>query len=45
VISLKNSISFIAKNDIGEKMNASPAISDGRIYIRGYEHLFCIGSE
>jgi outer membrane protein assembly factor BamB len=36
---------YIAKNDIGEKMNASPAISNGKIYIRGYEHLFCIGSK
>ncbi|QGY42715.1 PQQ-binding-like beta-propeller repeat protein [Maribellus comscasis] len=33
----------LAKNEIGEKMNASPAISNGKIYIRGYEHLFCIG--
>ena len=36
---------YIAKNDIGEKMNASPAISNGKIYIRGYEHLFCIGTD
>jgi hypothetical protein len=28
---------------MGEKMNASPAISNGKIYIRGYQHLFCIG--
>jgi outer membrane protein assembly factor BamB len=34
---------FIAKNSLGEKMNASPAISNGKIYIRGYRHLFCIG--
>ena len=33
----------VAKNDMGEKMNASPAISNGKIYLRGYEHLFCIG--
>lgn len=32
------------KNSIGEKMFASPAISNGRIYLRGYEHLFCIGT-
>ncbi len=35
----------VAQNSIGEKMNASPAISNGKIYIRGYEHLFCIGKE
>jgi outer membrane protein assembly factor BamB len=34
---------YIAKNSIGEKMNASPAISNGKIYLRGYQHLFCIG--
>ena len=33
----------IARNPIGERMNASPAISDGKIYLRGYKHLFCIG--
>jgi outer membrane protein assembly factor BamB len=33
----------IAKNTIGETMNASPAISNGRIYLRGDKHLFCIG--
>lgn len=34
---------FIAKNSIGEKMFASLAISNGKIYLRGYQHLFCIG--
>jgi outer membrane protein assembly factor BamB len=33
---------YIAKNPIGERMNASPAISNGKIYLRGYQHLFCI---
>ena len=33
----------IARNSIGERMNASPAISNGKIYLRGYKHLFCIG--
>lgn len=35
---------YVAKNPIGEKMFASPAISNGKIYIRGFQHLFCIGS-
>jgi len=34
----------VANNAIGERMNASPAISDGRIYLRGVKHLFCIGN-
>ena len=33
---------YVAKNPIGEKMYASPAISNGKIYIRGFQHLFCI---
>ena len=35
----------VAKNSMGEKMFASPAISDGRIYLRGTKSLFCIGKE
>ncbi|MGE5406650.1 MAG: PQQ-binding-like beta-propeller repeat protein, partial [Methanosarcina sp.] len=33
---------FVSKNPIGEKMFASPAISNGKIYLRGFRHLFCI---
>ncbi len=33
----------IAKNSIGEKMYASPAISNGKIFLRGEKHLYCIG--
>ena len=33
----------IAKNSIGERMNASPAISNGKIYLRGDQHIYCIG--
>ena len=35
---------YIAKNPIGEKMFASPAISNGKIYLRGFQHLFCISA-
>ncbi len=34
----------VAKNAMGEKMFASPAISNGKIYIRSFQHLFCIGA-
>jgi len=34
----------VAKNAIGERMNASPAISNGKIYLRGEQHIFCIGN-
>lgn len=32
----------VARNPVGERMNASPAISNGKIYLRGYKNLFCI---
>jgi outer membrane protein assembly factor BamB len=34
----------VAQNEIGEKTFASPAISQGQIFLRGDKHLFCIGS-
>lgn len=34
----------LATNSIGEPVYASPAISDGLIFIRGEKNLFCIGS-
>ncbi len=33
----------LAQNDIAEKCFASPAISHGHIFLRGEQHLFCIG--
>ena len=35
----------VSKNAIGEGMNASPAVSRGKIYLRGDKHLFCIGEK
>ncbi|MBN1854145.1 MAG: PQQ-binding-like beta-propeller repeat protein [Pirellulales bacterium] len=35
----------IAEADLGEPCVTSPAFQDGRIYVRGAEHLFCIGLE
>lgn len=34
----------VARNELGERCFASPAISHGRIFIRGDEHLYCIGN-
>ncbi len=45
VIKPGNEFNMIAQNSIGEKMNASPAISNGRIFLRGYKHIYCIGAE
>jgi len=34
----------VAQNDLGEKCFASPAISDGKIFLRGDKHLFCVAA-
>ncbi|WP_319481742.1 PQQ-binding-like beta-propeller repeat protein [uncultured Draconibacterium sp.] len=33
----------ISENELGEMSGPTPAFADGRIYIRGLEHVFCIG--
>lgn len=35
----------VATAELGEPARASPAFADGRIYLRGRKHLFCIGEE
>jgi hypothetical protein len=32
-------------NDLGESSNATPAISDGQIFLRTDKHLYCIAEE
>jgi outer membrane protein assembly factor BamB len=36
-------LEIVAENPLGEYCFASPAISQGRIFIRGEKHLYCIG--
>ncbi len=45
IVSLKQSFTEESTASIGEKANATPAFSAGRIYIRGQNHLFCIGAK
>ena len=35
-------LDVVRKNELGEECRASPAISDGRLYLRGMENLYCI---
>ncbi|HET9714300.1 MAG TPA: PQQ-binding-like beta-propeller repeat protein [Pyrinomonadaceae bacterium] len=35
---------ILGTNSVGEAVYASPAIADGRIFIRGEKNLYCIGS-
>jgi outer membrane protein assembly factor BamB len=30
-------------NDLGEEIHATPALSDGRIYVRTHSSLYCFG--
>lgn len=34
---------LISENELGETAGTTPAFSEGRIYIRGEDHLYCIG--
>jgi outer membrane protein assembly factor BamB len=38
-----DSYRLLARNALGESITASPAVADGRLFVRGKEHLFCIG--
>ncbi|MCH7729473.1 MAG: PQQ-binding-like beta-propeller repeat protein, partial [Planctomycetes bacterium] len=33
----------VARNSLGDGCNATPAISNGQLFIRGATHLYCIG--
>lgn len=35
----------VSRNELGEGCFASPAISQGRLFVRGERNLFCIGTE
>lgn len=35
----------LARSELGEQTNASPAISDGEIFLRTHEALWCVGNE
>ncbi len=34
---------LLARSELGEVVRATPAVADGRLYIRGERHLFCLG--
>ena len=34
-----------ATYELGEPCYASPAISNGQVFIRGFKHLFCFGRQ
>jgi len=45
VLKASETFELLAKNALGEPCRASPAISRGRLFIRGMENLYCIGDK
>ena len=43
VLRASSEFEVLAKNPLGERVYASPAFSDGEIFLRGASHLWCIG--
>ena len=43
VFRLGDQFELIAKNKLGEPVSASPAISQGQLFIRTHNALYCIG--
>ena len=37
-------LDVVAENKLGEYCYASPAVADGRLYLRGEQNLYCIGA-
>ena len=35
---------LLGENPLGENSGATPAFMEGRVYLRGDEHLYCIGN-
>ena len=38
-----NTFEVVEENDLKERVSASAAISQGQIFIRSHQHLYCIG--
>lgn len=45
VVAAKDTYELISKNPLGEDSRATPAVADGRMYLRTYSHLISIGSK
>ena len=43
VLAEGSKLEILARNDMGAEILATPAIADGRLYIRTREKLYCIG--
>ena len=42
VVEIGRAYRELARNPLGEKILASPAVAGGRFFLRGTQHLFCL---
>ena len=45
VFAAQPTFQLLARSSLGELVRATPAVADNRLYIRGQQHLFCIGKK
>ncbi len=45
VFEIGPNFNILARNQLGERFRASPAVANNRMYLRGRDHLFCIGTK
>jgi hypothetical protein len=45
VVQAGKEFKVLAINDLKQKVYASPAIVDGRLYVRTWENLYCFGKK
>jgi outer membrane protein assembly factor BamB len=44
VLAARPTFELLSRNPLNERSQSSPAISDGEIFIRTYQHLWCISA-
>jgi outer membrane protein assembly factor BamB len=45
IVAAERAFRLIATCSLGEPIDATPALGDGRMYIRGRDHLWCLGDK
>ena len=45
VVKAGQKFEVLATNDLGDASEASPAVSDGRIFLKGKQYLWCVGKK
>ena len=45
VVTPGETLAILAKNKLSDQFAASPAISNGRLYLRGFANLYAIGAK